>query len=97
MVDEGSYRYIFSGSLLRVQLKNIRSAPVGYLTTITMYPLDFEEFLQLYNFNDTLKDSLYDCFINRKAVNETVHHRLMQLFTLYLNVGGMPVLMKRKI
>ena len=28
-VDEGSFRYIFSGSLLGVELQNIRSAPVG--------------------------------------------------------------------
>ncbi len=30
-VDEGSFRYIFSGSLLGVELQNISSAPVGYL------------------------------------------------------------------
>ena len=46
LVDEGSYRYIFSGSLLGVELKNIKSAPVGYLSTLTMFPLDFEEFLE---------------------------------------------------
>ena len=28
-VDEGSYRYVFSVSLLGVELKNIASAPVG--------------------------------------------------------------------
>jgi predicted AAA+ superfamily ATPase len=44
-VDEGSYRYILSGSLLGVELRNLRSAPVGYLTEIKMYPLDFNEFL----------------------------------------------------
>ena len=47
LVDEGSFRYVFSGSLLGVELKNIKSAPVGYLKTLTMYPLDFEEFLQI--------------------------------------------------
>ena len=51
-VDEGSFRYVFSGSLLGVELKNIKSAPVGYLKTLTMYPLDFEEFLQIYNITD---------------------------------------------
>ena len=30
-VDEGSFRYILSGSLLGVELKTIRSAPVGYV------------------------------------------------------------------
>ena len=26
---------------------NITSAPVGYLKTLTMYPMDFEEFFQI--------------------------------------------------
>ncbi len=89
-VDEGSFRYIFSGSLLGVELQNISSAPVGYLKTMTMYPLDFEEFLQIYNFTDELKESLHKSFVNRTPVNETVHDRMMQIFNTYLNVGGMP-------
>lgn len=89
-VDEGSFRYVFSGSLLGVELKNIKSAPVGYLTTLTMYPLDFEEFLQLYNFTDDLRTTLYNCFTERKPVNDAVHERMMQIFNMYLNVGGMP-------
>ena len=89
-VDEGLFRYIFSGSLLGVELKNIKSAPVGYLRTITMYPLDFEEFLQLYNFNDELKSSLKKSFIDKIPVNESVHEKMMQIFNMYLNVGGMP-------
>ena len=94
-VDEGSFRYVFSGSLLGVELKNIRSAPVGYLKTITMYPLDFEEFLQIYNFTDDLKESLYRSFTERKSVNETVHQRMMQIFSMYLNVGGMPSVVQK--
>ena len=89
-VDEGSFRYVFSGSLLGVELKNLKSAPVGYLKTLTMYPMDFEEFLQIYNFTDELKESLHRSFVNRTPVNETVHDRMMQIFNVYLNVGGMP-------
>lgn len=89
-VDEGSFRYIFSGSLLGVELKNIKSAPVGYLRTLTMYPLDFEEFLQIYNFSDDLKASLHRSFTEKEPVNEAVHERMMQIFNMYLNVGGMP-------
>lgn len=89
-VDEGSFRYVFSGSLLGVELKNIKSAPVGYLKTLTMYPLDFEEFLQIYNFTDDLKKSLYKSFVDRTPVNEEVHKRMMNIFNMYLNVGGMP-------
>ena len=89
-VDEGTFKFIFSGSLLGVELKNIKSAPVGYLRTITMYPMDFEEFLQIYNFTDELKESLYTSFVKRKPVNEEVHNRMMRIFNTYLNVGGMP-------
>ncbi len=94
-VDEGSFRYIFSGSLLGVELRNIRSAPVGYLTTATMYPLDFEEFLQLYNFTDELKASLQEAFANRTPVNEAVHEKLMKIFATYLTVGGMPAAVQK--
>lgn len=89
-VDEGSFRYVFSGSLLGVELKNIKSAPVGYLKTLTMYPLDFEEFLQIYNFSEDLRASLYRSFIERVPVNDAVHERMMQIFNMFLNVGGMP-------
>ena len=89
-VDEGSFRYVFSGSLLGVELKNMKSAPVGYLKTLTMYPLDFEEFLQIYNFTDALRATLYRSFVERTPVNESVHERMMQIFNMYLNVGGMP-------
>lgn len=94
-VEEGSFRYIFSGSLLGVALKNITSAPVGYLKTLTMYPMDFEEFLQIYNFTDALKESLHKAFINRTPVNEAVHNHMMQIFNTYLNVGGMPAAVQK--
>lgn len=94
-VEEGSFRYIFSGSLLGVELRNIASAPVGYLKTLTMYPMDFEEFLQIYNFTDALKESLRKAFVNRTPVNETVHNRMTQIFNTYLNVGGMPAAVQK--
>ncbi len=94
-VDEGSFRYVFSGSLLGVELKNLRSAPVGYLKTLTMYPMDFEEFLQLFNFTEELRDSLHKSFVERTPVNETVHDRMMQIFMNYLTVGGMPAAVKK--
>lgn len=44
LVEEGSYQYILSGSLLGVELKDIRSVPVGYMQIMEMYPLSFFEF-----------------------------------------------------
>lgn len=94
-VEEGSFRYIFSGSLLGIELKNIKSAPVGYLKTYTMFPLDFEEFLQIYNFSEDLRSLLYRSFVERKPVNEAVHERMIQIFNMYLNVGGMPAAVQK--
>ncbi len=94
-VDEGSFRYIFSGSLLGVELQNVASAPVGYLKTLTMYPMDFEEFLQIYNFTDALKSSLHRAFVERTPVDEAVHDRMMRIFNTYLNVGGMPAAVQK--
>lgn len=42
--DKGEYDFVLSGSLLGVALEGFESLPGGYLTEITMYPLDFEEF-----------------------------------------------------
>lgn len=38
LVDEGSYDYVLSGSLLGLELKDLRSAPVGYLSELMMHP-----------------------------------------------------------
>ena len=46
LVDDGSYRYVLSGSLLGVELSGIRSTPVGYLTILDMYPLTIREFYE---------------------------------------------------
>ena len=56
LVDDGSYRYILSGSLLGVELKDLRSEPVG---------------------------------------DEFVHGKIMELFRLYLVVGGMPAVVSK--
>ena len=89
-VDEGSYRYILSGSLLGVELKNLRSAPVGYLEEIKMYPLDFEEFLYACKVQKDVVDYLYKCYEQKSVVDDLVHNKMMEHFRRYLVVGGMP-------
>lgn len=90
LVDEGSYRYILSGSLLGVELKDLRSEPVGYMGVKDMYPLDFEEFISCVGINDTVIGALREAWTHRRAVDEFVHGKIMELFRLYLVVGGMP-------
>ena len=90
LVDEGSYKYIMSGSLLGVELKDIRSFPVGYLDIKTMYPLDFEEFMKANNFSDEVIKHLRNGYQNLSPVDDFIHQQTMKLFHLYLIVGGMP-------
>jgi Predicted ATPase (AAA+ superfamily) len=97
LVDDGSYRYILSGSLLGVELKDLRSEPVGYMGVKDMFPLDFEEFISCVGINDTIIGSLREAWLNRTTVDEFVHGKIMELFRLYLVVGGMPAAVSKYI
>lgn len=89
-VLDGRYRFIVSGSLLGIKLKDIKSIPVGYMQIINMYPLDFEEFMVANGVTDRIFNYIKDCFINLKTVDTSVHKQLLDLFKTYLIVGGMP-------
>ena len=89
-VDEGSFKFVMSGSLLGVELNTLRSAPVGYLDELTMFPLDFEEFLWASSVPADVIEELQTCFNYRKPVSEYIHGKMMELFRRYLVVGGMP-------
>ena len=90
LVDEGSYRYALSGSLLGVELKNIRSVPVGYMSVLDVYPLDMEEFFSAVGVSNSVLDSVRQAFLKKKPVDSVVHTSLMKLVGIYLVVGGMP-------
>jgi len=97
LVDEGSFRYAMSGSLLGVELKGIASAPVGYLSIIRMYPMDFEEFMIANGVSKTTMDMLKEKFETCQPVDEFIHQKLLSLYFLYLIVGGMPDAVKKYI
>lgn len=90
LVEEGSYKYILSGSLLGTELKDIRSIPVGYMEILQMFPLDFEEFLLANGLNTNVLVKLKNNFENLTKVDDIVHDKLIDMFHLYLIVGGMP-------
>lgn len=90
LVDDGRYRYIMSGSLLGVELNNLRSVPVGYMEFKEMYPLDLEEFMWAVGVNEDVIDSLKKSWEEKKHVDDFVHKKMMDVFRLYLIVGGMP-------
>ena len=90
LVEEGSFKYVMSGSLLGVELKGIASVPVGYLTFLRMYPMDFEEFMIANNVSKTTLEMLKAKFETCQPVDEFIHQKLLSLFFIYLIVGGMP-------
>lgn len=90
LVEEGSFKYVMSGSLLGVELKGITSVPVGYLTVLRMYPMDFEEFMIANNVSKTTLEMLKAKFETCQPVDEFIHQKLLWLFFIYLIVGGMP-------
>lgn len=90
LVEDGSYRYILSGSLLGVELKDLRSEPVGYMDVKEMFPLDIEEFVKAVGIGDNVINHLRESWENLHPVDEFIHKKMMELFRLYLIVGGMP-------
>lgn len=89
---DGRYDVIGTGSLLGVKGygKEPKSVPVGYETVITMYPLDFEEFLWANGINEMLIEKLKEHLISKTPVEEALHNRYRQLLLQYVAVGGMP-------
>ena len=89
-VDDGRFKFVLSGSLLGIELQNLRSAPVGYIHEIKMFPLDFEEFLRASKVTDETIFYLKKCFAEKKAVGDVINSKMMEHFRRFLVVGGMP-------
>lgn len=90
LMEETSYDVIMSGSLLGLDNFPARSLPVGFLQTLTLYPLDFEEFCMARAVPGDVMQVAKDCFKQKNPVPDYVHDMLMREFYLYLLVGGMP-------
>lgn len=89
---DGRYDVIATGSLLGVRGYGDRraSVPVGYETTVEMFPLDFEEFLWANGIQEATIGLLRNCMNEGLPVPEAIHQRLRQLLLQYTVVGGMP-------
>lgn len=98
LVEDGSVDVISSGSLLGLSYledddKNVTeptSLPVGYEEQITMYSLDFEEFLWAKGYNDDAIAYLKDFYISNKEVPKELNDKYLELFREFIVVGGMP-------
>ena len=90
LVDEGRFRYILSGSNLGVELKGIKSIPIGYMESYQMFPLNFKEFAIATGISDGMLKHAKKCFEELLPIDELVHEKLKKAFYYYLIVGGMP-------
>ena len=82
------YHIIAAGSLLGVAMNRERySFPVGKVDMLTLYPLDFEEFLMA-NGNESLVGLIRESFSGFSPLS--LHGMAMDLYKTYLVVGGMP-------
>ena len=95
LVDEGSYKYVMSGSLLGVELDDLRSVPVGYMDEIEMYPLDLVEFFEAIGIGKDVINHLRRCFAEKTPVDDFIHQRMLEAVRLYLIVGGMPAAVQK--
>ncbi|MCQ2242942.1 MAG: ATP-binding protein [Bacteroidaceae bacterium] len=87
---DGRYDVICSGSLMGIHYKEIDSNSVGFKEDVTMYALDFEEFLWGKGYGADFVDSLLASMLNVESLSTTVMDVLDVLFKEYMLVGGMP-------
>ena len=69
---------------------NSDSFSVHDFDILTLYPLDFEEFLWANGIETPVIELLKTCLQNEKTVPEALHKRMKQLLLQYTVVGGMP-------
>ena len=88
--EANDYHIISLGSLLGVSVNRSNfSFPVGKVQFMTMYPLDFEEYLMAKNAHELIS-LIKNCFLTNTPLDRAFHERAIDYYKEYLYVGGMP-------
>lgn len=89
LVKDGRYDYIETGSLISIK-KNVQDILIpSEERRISMYPMDYEEFLWALDDTSTIK-LLKTFYENKKSIGEQINRKMMQKFRIYMLIGGMP-------
>ena len=89
LVEDGRYDYIETGSLISIK-KNVEDIVIpSEEMPMELHPMDFEEFLWAMG-NETTVPLIRECFAKREPLGFDAHGRIMDLYTTYMIVGGMP-------
>lgn len=84
------YHIAAAGSLLGVAINRQHySFPVGKVETLTLYPLDFEEFLWARE-KEFLCDEIRQAYETMEPLPDALHQEATELYREYLLIGGMP-------
>lgn len=97
LAEDGRFDIITSGSLLGLtygedadeNVEEPESVPTGYEEFLTMYSLDFEEFLWAEGYADAIP-ILKEYFDKKERIPDDVNKKYEELFREYMVVGGMP-------
>ena len=87
---EEKYDVIASGSLLGINYREVNSIPVGYERQITMYGLDFEEFLWAKGASIEMLNYVKSFYLSRTKIPDDVNEIMMDYLHEFIVVGGMP-------
>ena len=94
--NHSNVRLICAGSLLGVKLARLNKPfPVGKVSRLYMYPMDFEEFLLAFN-QELLLNKIKECFFKNEAMG-VLHNKAIDYYRRYLLSGGMPESVKELV
>ena len=89
LVKDHRYDYIETGSLISIR-KNVQTILIpSEEDRITMYPMDYEEFLEACGDKVTIP-ILRSFYENKKPLSDRTNRKMMRDFRIYMLVGGMP-------
>lgn len=89
LVQDHRYDYIETGSLISIR-KNVKDILIpSEERKISMYPMDYEEFLWAVG-DDTTFSLLGKCYEAGRGLGDLVNRKLLRQFRLYMLIGGMP-------
>ncbi len=84
------YHVVAAGSLLGVAINRQKySYPVGKVDEMTLYPLDFEEFLWALD-REKLAGEIRAHYAENETMPEALHQLALEQYQQYFIVGGMP-------
>ena len=98
LAEDGRFDVISSGSLLGLtyaedgdeEVEEPESVPTGYEDFLTLYSMDFEEYLWAEGYGKEAIEILKSYYDHNEAVPAAINDKYEELFREYIVVGGMP-------